>query len=222
MSPAEPPGQSRARVAGIGLLGVSGVALVLGVVSLFTGGSSPEAAPTAAPPTGSAQSTASTQSTTEVGSSAPPESSTAPAGGESSSAAQPPASTGTSTPSDQGQQPGGTPTGAQPPGGVAQPGDQAVTVRVYNNSTISGLAARAAEELRANGWQVDDVGNYSQGKIATTTVYYRPGTDEEAQAQRLGERFRVRVEPRFEGIESASPGVILIVTNDYQGPKTNK
>ncbi|MET8756251.1 LytR C-terminal domain-containing protein [Lentzea sp. NPDC004782] len=95
-------------------------------------------------------------------------------------------------------------------------------VRVYNNSTITGLAGKASDEVRANGWTVAETGNYSQGTIPTTTVYFRPGTDEEASAKELGAVLRARVEPRFDGIQHAAPGIILIVTNDYQGVSKNK
>jgi hypothetical protein len=121
----------------------------------------------------------------------------------------------------------GEPVAPPPPpsdgvGGSARAGDAPgdtsavrVPVRVYNNSTISGLAARAAEDFRRAGWPIDEVGNYPHGVIPTTTVYYRPGTDEEAPARALGTRFGMRVNPRFEGLQSATPGVIVIVTNDY-------
>jgi hypothetical protein len=97
-------------------------------------------------------------------------------------------------------------------------GGTAVTklpLRVYNNSTISGLATRAADDFRNAGWPIDEIGNYPQGVIPTTTVYYRPGTNEEAPAKALAERFGMRANPRFEGIQHASPGIIVIVTNDY-------
>jgi hypothetical protein len=90
-----------------------------------------------------------------------------------------------------------------------------VPLRVYNNSTIGGLATRAAEDFRKAGWPIDEIGNYPQGVIPTTTVYYRPGTDEEAPARALGQQFGMRVNPRFEGLEHATPGIIVIVTNDY-------
>lgn len=93
-----------------------------------------------------------------------------------------------------------------------------VRLSVYNNSTIAGRAASACDDARAFGWAVSETGNYSQGTIPTTTVYFRPGTDEEASARELAALFRTRVEPRFDGIRSAAPGMILIVTNDYQGP----
>lgn len=92
------------------------------------------------------------------------------------------------------------------------------TVRVYNNSTIRGLAARAADDFTAAGWAVVEVGNYPQGIIPTTTVYYPEGTDEQAIAEAIGAEFGMRVEPRFAGIENAPPGLIVIVTNDYVSP----
>lgn len=91
-------------------------------------------------------------------------------------------------------------------------------VRVYNNSDISGLAADAGDDLRARGWNVVEVANYSDGIIPHSTVYFRPGTDEEQLAHALGEDFDMRVEPRFDGISDASPGLVVIVTRDYDGP----
>jgi hypothetical protein len=91
-------------------------------------------------------------------------------------------------------------------------------VRVYNNSTIRGLAARAAHDLTAAGWTVVEVGNYARGVIPTTTVYYQEGTDQRADAQALGAQFRMRVELRFPGIENAGSGLVVIVTNDYASP----
>lgn len=87
--------------------------------------------------------------------------------------------------------------------------------RVYNNSTISGLASRAADDLNAAGWTVVEVANYSGGLIPTSTVYYQEGTDQRATAEAIGAHFGMRVAPRFEGIADARPGVIVIVTNDY-------
>ena len=87
---------------------------------------------------------------------------------------------------------------------------------MYNNSTITGLAARAADDFRSAGWTVNTVDNYASGTIPTSTVYYRPGTGEQAAAQRMGTEFGLRAQPRFTGLADASPGLIVIVTNDYQ------
>lgn len=188
-----------AKAAGFALLGVAAVALIIGVVSLFGGGDeSPPAA---------------------EGSSTPPPAQTtseSPASPTSASSPSAPAATTTTTP------PAPTSSAVVPPPPVGQPGVAKVPVRVYNNSTITGLAVRAADEVRANGWTVEGTGNYSQGTIPTTTVYFRPGTDEEASAKELAGVLRARVEPRFDGIQSSAPGIILIVTNDFQGASKSK
>jgi hypothetical protein len=124
-------------------------------------------------------------------------------------------------PIEPGAVPGGGGAGGLSPGPVpvgaprGAPGAPAVTVRVYNNSMIAGLAQRAADELRLRGWNVTEVGNYPHGVIPESTVYFRPGTDEEGAAQSLAVQFEVRTLPRFEGIQDASPGLIVIVTRNW-------
>jgi len=194
MTAPEPPtgGPARpARIAGIVLLVVAGIALVMGIVSLLPlGGGSNEA--------GATTTTTAPPATTSSSAPAKP-TTTTPAPTTTTSA--PPAGTTTTSP-------------AQPPAN----NPQSVPLRVYNNGTIQGLAQQAADQFTAAGWHVASVGPYSQGIIATTTVYYRPGTDEEAAANALGQAFHMRVMPRFDGIESASAGVIVIITNDYSPP----
>ncbi|MGH3696938.1 MAG: LytR C-terminal domain-containing protein [Pseudonocardiaceae bacterium] len=104
-----------------------------------------------------------------------------------------------------------------PAGGTGPGGDtlRRGEVRVYNNSTIRGLAARAAGDLGAAGWTVVEIGNYARGTILTTTVYYQEGTDQRADAEAIAAAFGMRVEPRFPGLSDAGPGVVVIVTNDY-------
>ncbi|WP_439662940.1 LytR C-terminal domain-containing protein [Lentzea sp. HUAS TT2] len=188
-----------AKAAGFALLGVAAVALVIGVVSLFGGGSD-------TPPVAEGSSTAPPASATSEQPPASTPSSEAPA-----STTQPPAST-----------PSAPTTSVVPPPPVTQPGVAKAPVRIYNNSTITGLAAKASDEVTANGWTVAGTGNYSSGTIPTTTVYFRPGTEEEASAKELASVLRARVEPRFDGIQSAAAGIILIVTNDFQGASKNK
>jgi hypothetical protein len=122
-------------------------------------------------------------------------------------------------PSPTGQQPpppGQTPP-AQPPPPAPPPDPKANPVRVYNNGTVRGLATQAAGDFRAGGWNVTEVDNYKEGIIPTTTVYFRPGTEEEAAARELAKAFGMRAEPRFPGIAGAPPGLIVIITNDYGG-----
>lgn len=184
------------RLAGVVLIGIGLVAAVIGVVTATSGGQTENAAPStsasAAPEPGQG--------------SAPPPAPSAP-----------PASTGSAAPVPP---PPGTTPPAQPPAGP-KPGQtdaKWVPVRVYNNGTIQGLAARAAGEFRANGWNITEVSAYPYGVIPTTTAYYTPGTDEETAAKALAATFGMRAEERFEGIKNSTPGVIVILTNDYGAP----
>jgi len=89
-------------------------------------------------------------------------------------------------------------------------------VRVYNNSRVRDLAQQAATDFRGSGWNVTEIGNYPYGAIGTSTVYYRPGTREQAAAESLASSFGLRAAPRFSGIAGATPGLIVIITRDYQ------
>jgi len=193
VSSPEPGGRSRPlRVAGLALLGIAVGALIVGLITLGGqrgGGDGGTAAPTSTSASASG-----------------PAGTTTPAAGTSG-----PDVSSTGTPA---------PTTIAPPTTVApppppQPPLPTAPIRVYNNSTIRGLAAQAADDFRRNGWVVEEIANYPSGVIPTSTVYFRPGTDEEAAALRLAARFNLRVEPRFEGIAGAKPGLIVIVTNDY-------
>ncbi|CAL99862.1 LytR cell envelope-related transcriptional attenuator [Saccharopolyspora erythraea NRRL 2338] len=211
MTTGEPSsGPSRTKLAGFGLIGVGVVAAVVGVSTAVSGDprDTAQQTPPADPPVAS-----SVQNPPPV----PPQEPPAP-----STPAPPPA------PSTQPQSPPPLPPAqeTQPPKPSPEvPGDVAqvrIVVRVYNNSTIAGLAHRASEDFRRAGYDVPEVGNYSAGRIYTTTVYFRPGTEEEQQAKVVASQFGARMEPRFPGIETASPGVIAIVTNDYKGPAQGK
>jgi len=211
-SPESPSSSHPARAAGFALLGVALVALVIGVFTLFSGGDGDQTAAgtsSSQQPAGSASESAPVTPPASSGeqppatTSAAPPTTTAPAA--TTTQAPPAGTTGAATPP-----PGGQPTAAKPP------------VRVYNNSTIAGLAAKATEDVKRSGWDVAETGNYSQGQIPTTTVYYRPGTEEEESAKSLAAVMQARVEARFDGIEAAHPGIIVIVTNDYKGTQNVK
>ncbi|MGC0365602.1 hypothetical protein ABH922_003586 [Rhodococcus sp. 27YEA15] len=90
----------------------------------------------------------------------------------------------------------------------------AVSVRVLNNSTISGLAAGTAAELTASGWNVAETGNYSEGTVSSTTVFYGTSAGEKEAAEKIAAELGVSAQPRFEGIVGATPGVIVIVTSN--------
>jgi LytR cell envelope-related transcriptional attenuator len=108
---------------------------------------------------------------------------------------------------------GGGGSGAQAPAGGGQPAVRA-PLRVYNNSLVPGLAARAAENFKSAGWTIDEVGGF-QGRLLESAAYYRPGTDEEAAAKALADQFDLVAKPRFAEIQGARPGVIVILIRDY-------
>jgi hypothetical protein len=85
---------------------------------------------------------------------------------------------------------------------------------VFNNSTIAKFAAQAAQDFRGDGWNVVEVGNYSEKIIPTSTAYFRPGTEEEAAARALAARFNLKAEPRLAGF-AFGPGVVVMITKDY-------
>jgi hypothetical protein len=207
MTSGEPPaGPSAAKLGGFALIGIGGLAAIFGVATFVSGGPQDAAQEPPPGPTSPPFSTAPNPP-------APPQDTA----NQPPPAAQPPAPTG------QVEQP----PAAQPPQVAPPPGDPAqgtdrVVVRVYNNSTIKGLAQRAADDFRRAGFDVPEVGNYSEGRIYTTTIYFRPGTDEETKAREIAEHFGARLEPRFDGIAGAKPGIIAIITNDYRGAPASK
>ena len=120
--------------------------------------------------------------------------------------AAPAATSGTSAPPTTSGSPTTTPATTS---GSASVGP----IRVLNNSEVSGLAAETAGRLESAGFQVGETGNYSSGVIAASTVYYDPAVPgQQAQAERIARTLGFGSEPRFAGIASASPGIVVIVT----------
>lgn len=200
------------RAGGLVLLGVAAVAAVIGTASAVSGDDEKQAAPPPEDP-GTSESAEPGGGTT----SEPADETT------TSSEPEPPETSGPTESSTPPSSPA-KPTGSAGSGDGSADGskgdaDKSVSVRVYNNSKIKGLADRAAEDLRSNGWNVVMTGNYSSGTIYTTTVYYRPGTSEQGAAEAIAAEFGMRAEPRFDGIADSSPGVIVIVTKDYSSGK---
>ncbi len=200
----------RLRTAGLALFALAVIAALIGLVLALTRGERPTAA--GKPAVTSTHAPVSASTVPSVIPYPPPVSSpTAEAPSAEAPSAEAP-----------GVSPPGPPNAAEgaPAGdnGASAIGAGRGEVRIYNNSTIRGLAARAAGDLSAAGWTVIEVGNYARGTIPTTTVYYQEGTDQRAEAQALAAQFNVRAEPRFPGIADASPGLIVIVTNDYVSP----
>ncbi|MCM3845442.1 LytR C-terminal domain-containing protein [Pseudonocardia sp. DR1-2] len=221
-------GQSPLKIAGIALIGVGVVAAVVGLIGLTGGGE--DGGNQAAPPSASAEPAPAPAPAPGDGTgdgAAPGTGGTPAPGTPGETSPFTPGAPG--TPGSPGYDGAGPAVAAPPAAGSGSAGQggsgsaagegSAVAarpvVRIYNNSTIRGLAEKAAGEFRTNGWTVSQVQNYSQGVIPTTTVYYRQGTDEKAAAEEIAKKFGIRSEPRFDGIQDATPGVIVIVTRDF-------
>ncbi|RCW43560.1 LytR cell envelope-related transcriptional attenuator [Halopolyspora algeriensis] len=225
MTSGQPPaGPSAMKLGGFALIGLGVLAAVFGVATVVSGGTNNTAQPPSPPPLPASTATNPAAGSPTTASRVRTSSPEYPAG---KPVTPPPGDPGSAAPGT--GMPGRTAPGQPTPGQVAPapevPGHggsgkgsvSKATVRIYNNSMIRGLAHRAAEDFRQAGYTVDEVGNYSGGRIPTTTIYYRPGTAEQQQAEAIGARFDARTEPRFDGIADADPGIIVIVTKDYDG-----
>jgi LytR cell envelope-related transcriptional attenuator len=187
-----------ARTVGV-LVALVGVALlIVGVVALGGGGSgSSGAAPAPAPVTPSASARPS--------SARPSATASRPSASRAPTATRPAPSAGTTAAPPR-------PTTAPPP---ATPPRAPLTV--LNNSTIKGLADRAATAVQDRGWQVAQVGNFA-GRLVATTVYFSPGNSvEEAAARELAREFPqvTQVLPRYAGLPPTPAGIVLVITKDW-------
>jgi hypothetical protein len=185
-------GSRPVRTAGFVLIGVAVVAVGLGVFALTGNGSGQASA--GRPPVTTTPPAPTTHPTTTHPTTRPP----------------------TTTPSFPSGQ---TTTVAPPPTTTATNPLQGVPVRVYNNSKIPDLAMIAAQDFRNAGFNVVLVGNYPQGVLPHSAAFYSPVPGEQAVATQLAQEFNMQAQPRFPGIASASPGVIVIVTRDFQAGK---
>jgi hypothetical protein len=181
-------GPAGARLIG-GLLALAGVALLVVGVLALGGADGEQTPPGAAPAPGT---TAGQPSATT-----PPTASVTP-----SRATTAPPTTVTVSPTSG---PAGPPAVARAP------------LTVLNNSTVAGLADRAAAAAERRGWRVAQVGNFA-GRLPVSTAYYTPGNAvEERAARQLAAEFPQvgQVLPRYPGLPPTPAGVVLVVTRDW-------
>ena len=110
-------------------------------------------------------------------------------------------------------------TATAPPtsGPAGPPAVARAPLTVLNNSTIAGLADRAAAAAERRGWRVAQVGNFA-GRLPVSTAYYTPGNAaEERAARQLAAEFPQigQVLPRYAGLPPTPAGVVLVVTRDW-------
>lgn len=169
----------------------------LGFASL---GGSDDSAPAAAP------------ATTTTATSVPSVASPAPRAGGAT--ASPPAAAATTTSGPATPAPAlPTETGTSLAASAGTSAVASAPVRVFNNSEVSGLAAQTASFLEDEGFTVSETGNYSEGLLTRTSVFYGTSPGEQQTATAVAEALGVSAQPRFEGIRDAPPGVIVIVTS---------
>ncbi|WP_327698326.1 LCP family protein [Streptomyces sp. NBC_00459] len=88
-----------------------------------------------------------------------------------------------------------------------------ITVTVYNGTTVTGLAAKAAAELTSDGFTVAGTATASSQDHATTVIEYGPGHKSEAQTA-------ARVFPGAAIQPVTAPGVNVVVGQSYKGGST--
>ncbi|BBY23026.1 LytR C-terminal domain-containing protein [Mycobacterium stomatepiae] len=84
-------------------------------------------------------------------------------------------------------------------------------IHVYNISGKEGVAGKAADQLKAGGFKVVDVGNLSLPEVTVTTVYFTDADGEHATADAVGKNLGAPVEPRTPALSGEPPGVIVLV-----------
>ncbi len=100
-------------------------------------------------------------------------------------------------------------TSATPTSGA--PAANQAEVHVFNISGKEGVASRTADQLKAAGFKVVDVGNLSLADVSATTVYYTDAEGERATADAVGQKLGAAVEPRIPAIANQPAGVIVVV-----------
>ncbi|MGY1496599.1 LCP family protein [Streptomyces sp. QTS52] len=88
-----------------------------------------------------------------------------------------------------------------------------ITVTVYNGTTVTGLAAKAAAELTSDGFTVTGTATASRQDHAATVIEYGPGHKADAQTA-------ARVFPGAAIQPVTAPGVNVVVGQSYKGGST--
>lgn len=135
-------------------------------------------------------------------------------GAASASAAPTTSAPPTSPPTTPSPAPATSTAPAAPPPATTSPVPTAtprhrLKVDVLNQSAGSGAAGQVAQQLRAAGWRIGRVADFS-GNVSTTTVYWLDPSDQKG-AHRLARALGgVRVLPGFSTLRSGRLSVVLV------------
>jgi hypothetical protein len=95
-----------------------------------------------------------------------------------------------------------------------------VPVTVLNSTNVTGLAASIAGKIKNGGWQTLQVGAYQNKDVATTTVYFTQGNEQQRQAAlQLIQQFPQLHGPaaRFFNVPpAAAGGLVVVATGDWK------
>jgi len=106
---------------------------------------------------------------------------------------------------------GMTSTSSASPTSTTTPAANQADVRVYNISSMEGVAGRTRDELTAAGFRVTEVGNLTVPEVGATTVYFTDADGEHATADAVGQKLGAPVQPRIPALSNQPPGVIVLV-----------
>ncbi|MGH3726593.1 MAG: LytR C-terminal domain-containing protein [Mycobacterium sp.] len=84
-------------------------------------------------------------------------------------------------------------------------------VRVYNTTSVTGLAQGAADQVTGAGWKVTDVTNLPMPDVNVTTVFFGKAAGEEEAAHEIAKLLGVQAAPRPPEIAEQPPGVVVAV-----------
>jgi hypothetical protein len=175
-----------ARLLGLQLLAVVGIATLIVVVVALVGPDDRTSTSTAA---GSSSGT--------------------PAASTASARSSTPGASSTSSTSRTSRTPATTTSSAAEPIATATPDSALAKVDVLNQSAPSGSAQTVADQLQRAGWDIGRVSDF-HGNVSTTTVYWLT-PDRRRQARQIAENLGgVRVEQGFSTLVDGRVSVVLV------------
>jgi hypothetical protein len=184
--PERGPVLETARLLGLQLLAVVGIATLIVVVVALVGPDDRTSTSTAA---GSSSGT--------------------PAASTASARSSTPGSSSTSGTSRTSRTPDMTTSSAAEPIATATPDSALAKVDVLNQSAPSGSAQTVADQLQRAGWDIGRVSDF-HGNVSTTTVYWLT-PDRRRQARQIAENLGgVRVEQGFSTLVDGRVSVVLV------------
>ena len=95
-----------------------------------------------------------------------------------------------------------------------------VPVTVLNATNVTGLAGKISGTVVAGGWESPAVGAYPGSDVATTTVFFTEGDEQQRQAAlQLVDQFPELAGPAlrfFEVADVPTPGLVIVATGNWQ------